>query len=183
MVQVTAKVFTARIRSLEQGNVFTGVFLSVHRGGLCMMSFLVWLPGPMYIRGVSVWSHVPSVWVSLTETPMDRDPPRDPPTAKSGHYAYYWNAFLLQLIITMVDPGGSRDVAPAPFSFLKNCCQNNRLAPSPSWADASSGKSWIRHCMRPETGRFILNLNFDKVMNFDPKKKSDKKSSSTQWPI
>ena len=135
--------------------------------------------------GVSVWSHVPSGWVSLTETPMDRDTPQRPaPRVKSGHYAYYWNAFLLQLIMTMVDPEGSRDVAPAPFSFRKNCCQNNRLAPFPSWAGASSGKSWIRRCIRPERGRFILNLNFDKVMNFDSKeKKSDEKSSSTQWPI
>ena len=58
------------------------------------------------------WSHVHSgeslclvlcyFWgVSLTETPLDRDPPdrdsldRDPPhTLKSGRYASYWNAFL-----------------------------------------------------------------------------------------
>ena len=46
----------------------------------------------------------------------------------SGRYASYWNAFLLQLIITMVDPGGSRDAGPRPLSFRKNCCQNNRLA-------------------------------------------------------
>ena len=49
----TQFIFTARKRSLGQGNIFTPVCQSVH-----MMSFLVWLPdnitGPMFLWGVSV---------------------------------------------------------------------------------------------------------------------------------
>ena len=45
-------------RSLGQGNVFTGVCLSVHRGSL--MSLPVWLPDPMFLKGgLCPWSHVP----------------------------------------------------------------------------------------------------------------------------
>ena len=42
-------LFTARKRSLGQGNVFTGVCLST--GGLCMMSLPVWLPSLMFLAG------------------------------------------------------------------------------------------------------------------------------------
>ena len=46
-----AAIFTARKRSLRQGNVFTDVCT-----GLCMM-----LPGPMFLPGgLCFWSHVPS---------------------------------------------------------------------------------------------------------------------------
>ena len=50
------QMITARKRSLGQGNVFTRVCHSVHggEGGLCMMSLPVWLPGPMFLPGVSV---------------------------------------------------------------------------------------------------------------------------------
>ena len=75
----------------------------------------------------------------------------------------------------MADPGGSRDAGPTP-SVSAKLLPNNRLV-SPSLGLAPpSGKSWIRRCMRPENGRFILNLNFDKVMNFDPKEKNLTKS-------
>ena len=42
---------------LQEGNVFTPVcqsFCSQRRGDLCMMSLPVWLPGPMFLLGVSV---------------------------------------------------------------------------------------------------------------------------------
>ena len=50
-------IFTARKRSLGQSNVFTPVCHSAHGGrggGLCMISLLVRLPGPMFLGGVSV---------------------------------------------------------------------------------------------------------------------------------
>ena len=79
---------------------------SVHgwRGGLCMMSLPVWLPGPMFLQGVSVQRGLPDrdPW---TETPLDRDPldrdpipvERSPCTLKSGRCASYWNAFLFSM--------------------------------------------------------------------------------------
>ena len=99
-------IFTARKRSLGQGNVFTPVCHSAHGGGgggLCMISLLVRLPCPMFLGGgLCLWSHVPSrgslslvrcsFWgggslslfscsfqgVSVTQTPLDRDPPDSP---------------------------------------------------------------------------------------------------------
>ena len=65
-------IFTARKRSLGQGNVFTPVCHSAHGGGgggLCMISLLVRLPGPMFLRGVSV-----SVPMFLPGGLPDRDP-------------------------------------------------------------------------------------------------------------
>ena len=49
-------IITACKRSLGQGNIFTGVCRSFcpQGGGLCMMSLPVWLPGPMFLPGVSV---------------------------------------------------------------------------------------------------------------------------------
>ena len=46
-------IFTTRKRNLGQGNIFTGVCHSLcpQRGGLCMMSLPVWLPGPMFHLG------------------------------------------------------------------------------------------------------------------------------------
>ena len=84
---------TARKRSLGQGNVFTGVRLSVilsmgGRGGPCIMSLLVWLPGPMFLQGGLRDRDTP-----LEGDPSDRDPP-PPRTVKNGKYASYWNAFL-----------------------------------------------------------------------------------------
>ena len=42
-------IITARKRSLGQGNVFTNVCHSVHRG--VMMSLPVWLSGPVFLLG------------------------------------------------------------------------------------------------------------------------------------
>ena len=64
-----ADIFTARKRSLGQGNVFTRMCHSVHGGGgLCMMSLPVWLPGPMFfLEGLSL---VPcTFWGSLSLVP------------------------------------------------------------------------------------------------------------------
>ena len=61
-------------RSLGQGNVFTGVCHSVHNG-ICMMSLPVWLLGPMFLLG----------GFSLTDTPLDRDPPRERPPWTETH--------------------------------------------------------------------------------------------------
>ena len=50
-------------RSLEQDNVVTPVYHSVHRRGLCIMSLPVWLPDPMFLLGgLCPWSHVPFRW-------------------------------------------------------------------------------------------------------------------------
>ena len=86
----------------------------------------------------------------------------------------------------MVHPGGSRDARPPPpvqflfifMQFSAKLLPNNRLASDSLGLAPPSGKSWVRRCMTPESGRFILNLNFDKVMNFDPKEKNLIKRSS-----
>ena len=75
------------------------------------MSLPVWLPGPMFLTGVAVWFHVPSIdRDSPGQTPpLDRDPSgqrhpldRDHPswtetpphrTIKSRRFASYCNAF------------------------------------------------------------------------------------------
>ena len=68
------QIFTARKRSLGQGNIFTGVCLS--RGGLCMMSLPVWLSGPIFLlwglQGVSVSSEVSVQEGSLSRRSLSR---------------------------------------------------------------------------------------------------------------
>ena len=55
-------IFTARKRSLGQGNVFRSVCqLFFRQGSLCMMLLPGWLPGPMFPLGdLCTWSYVPS---------------------------------------------------------------------------------------------------------------------------
>ena len=69
-------IITARKRSLRQGNVFTGVCLSM--GGEVL----------------------PDRDLPWTDTPWT-EPPR---MVKSGQYASYWNAFLLQHAIKIYCP-------------------------------------------------------------------------------
>ena len=87
-LNITCNIITARKRSLEQGNVFTPVCHSVHKGG-------GWLPS-MHYR-----SHDQGVCIQgVGQTP--------PPCmgycrirSTSGRYASYWNAFLLAMLITI----------------------------------------------------------------------------------
>ena len=86
-------IFTDSKQSLGQGNVFTSVCQSFcSQGGFCMMSLPVWLPGPMFLLGVSVSGPMFHLG-GLPEQrhphgqrpiPLDRDPPpdREPPYGK-----------------------------------------------------------------------------------------------------
>ena len=115
------------VRSLKEGNVFTrlSVCLSFYSGSPCDNHMgLPWLPphrdpsdlfklGTVRKRSLlqgNIFKGVClSTGISLTETPLDRDPPlerppgqkhlpptgqRPPRTVKSGRYASYWNVFL-----------------------------------------------------------------------------------------
>ena len=97
---------------LGQGNVFTGVCDSVHRGGLpqCMLGYHPPSPGsrPPRTRHTTPLSPGPD---PPTRHPPGPDPPRPdtPPPPKqtladsgiirstSGRYASNWNAFFLKL--------------------------------------------------------------------------------------
>ena len=101
-------IFTARKRSLGQGNMFTGVCLSTGRvpapgGGACCRG--VWSWGGCLLRegaclGGSGHGGVPApggclLWEGgLVETPPD--------DYCCGRYASFWNAFLLTLISQIV---------------------------------------------------------------------------------
>ena len=96
------------------------VILFTGEGGLCMMSFPIWLPGPMFllergslclvkcsfqrvsVQGVSVWGiSVREVFVQGDLCPgvslSGRPPDRDPHIVKTRWYASYWKAFLFFL--------------------------------------------------------------------------------------
>ena len=83
-----------------------------------MMSYRVWLSGPMVLLGgLCLWSHVPSVgslsrggsvqgglWLGVSVQRAGGNPvggggggpcKRDPHMVKSRQHASYWNAFLL----------------------------------------------------------------------------------------
>ena len=97
--------FTARKRSLGQGNIFRSVCKSFcSEGGLCMMSLPVWylvpcffslqgvcVPGPMFLLGnLCLGALCPG---ALCPGGLCREiPPLR--NKKSRRYAYYWNAFL-----------------------------------------------------------------------------------------
>ena len=91
-------IFTARKRSLGQGNIFTPVCHSVHRGGLpkCMMGYHP--PDQASPRpGAPRTRHPPQ-----TRHPQTRHPLYQPPRHRAcweirstrGWYASYWNAIL-----------------------------------------------------------------------------------------
>ena len=97
-------IFTTRKRSLGQGNIFTPVCHSVHRGEYLGRDFPPWagaLPGP----GTPPWDQVHPL--DQVHPPGPGTPPRDqvppfragtpPPGAVSGRYASYWNAFLFPM--------------------------------------------------------------------------------------
>ena len=79
-------LITALKRSLGKGNVFTQFCL-------CVMSLPVWLPGPMFLpgeslyvvpcsfwqRGLCLWSHVPSRGLCLWSHVPARHPSQRPP--------------------------------------------------------------------------------------------------------
>ena len=102
-VAVSCKKFNVSVpyahsRSLGYGNVFIHICNSVH-GGFCIMSLPVWLPGPMFLLGVSVSGPMFLLGVSVLDVTVQRTPRRLPVTetphlVKSGRYAPYWNAVL-----------------------------------------------------------------------------------------
>ena len=70
-VNYQQKLLPPSKESLGQGNVFYTCLLFCPMGGICMMSLSVWLPGPIFLLGMSL-SLVPcsfqgvSVWGSLS---------------------------------------------------------------------------------------------------------------------
>ena len=100
-------LFTARKRSLGQGNIFKAcVIASVHRGeGVCPPTPIECIPpwqadssGCTHPPGWADPQADPHGWEDppLDAVPTGR-PPRD--TSKSGRYASYWNAYLLKSIL------------------------------------------------------------------------------------
>ena len=130
---VTSSKVTLRV---GQGNIFRSVCHSIHMGGLCMMSFPVWLPGPMFLLG-GLWSNVPSWGVSVEEDLCPRGLCTRgisvkvvsvweglPDMVKSGRYASYWNAFLFNLISeTLLSLNSHFHTATKilPKNFNSNC--------------------------------------------------------------
>ena len=89
-------------RSCGQGNIFTPVCHSVHRGGVCLSA--CWDATPRSRHHPPGLCTLPS---RLRTPPRTTYPPglRTPPRAAdssirstSGRYASYWNAFLFSLI-------------------------------------------------------------------------------------
>ena len=129
--------FTARKRSLGQGNIFISVcqefcprgggggwVRGVHGPGGCMVPGVCMVPGGPWSRGGLVLGVHGPVGV----------PGGPPPDGYCcGRYVSYWNAFLFFLQFHAV--------------FTENS-KNNRLAHDPLCLCASRGKSWIRyHCL------------------------------------
>ena len=93
-------VFTARKRSLGQGNIFTPVCHSVHGGGLsqCMLGCH---PPPRADTPPPLAADTPRQQTPpRADTPREQTPP--PPSracweiwSMSGRYTSYWNAILL----------------------------------------------------------------------------------------
>ena len=83
--------FLLAATKLGQGNVFTGVCDSVHRGGVCLSA--CWdTPHPPGADPHGSRHHPPE------QIPPEQTPPREADSgirSTSGRYASYWNAFLL----------------------------------------------------------------------------------------
>ena len=85
----------ATAAKLGQGNVFTGVCDSVHRGGVCMLGY-----HPPGADTASRSRHPPGVDtppLEQTPPPQSRHPPWEADSgirSTSDRYASYWNAFL-----------------------------------------------------------------------------------------
>ena len=73
-------IFTARKRSLGQGNILTGVCLSTGGGG--SLYDVTYCPGGVSVRGG-----------------LPRETPPPPGTVKSRRYVSYWNTFLFSMIL------------------------------------------------------------------------------------
>ena len=85
---------------LQEGNVFTGVYLSTGRGRVSLVPCPFLVPGPMSFLGEGVRvSLVPcplGVGIPYTLPAPGIPYPPHPRNNKSGRYASYWNAFLFR---------------------------------------------------------------------------------------
>ena len=118
MMVVQYAIVTARQRSFGQGNIFTGICLSIGEGVSMTETPLdrnppgqrtpgqrpSWTETPRDPQTENpTWTEAPGQRTPCTKTPSGDRPPRDrdlpwtetPRTVKSGRYASYWNAFLL----------------------------------------------------------------------------------------
>ena len=100
----TVLIYLPAATKLGQGNVFTGICDSVHRGGglpQCMLGYPPGLPGPDPPR----------------PDPPGPDPPREADASirsMSGRYASYWNAFLYAEMFTGNGTGTIGNNGPGP---------------------------------------------------------------------
>ena len=102
-----SSLFTARKQSFGQGNIFTSVCHSVHRGG-ALIDRDPWTDTPSWI----LLDRYPPLRSSWTETPC---------TVTSGRYASYWNAFLFGFFLLCPT---SRSNSYLTFSECSNVCKN-----------------------------------------------------------
>ena len=106
----TGKYIYRPQRSCGQGNIFTPVCHSVHRGGLpqCMLGYHPPRtrppPGtrqtPPRPGRPPCWDHADTPQWTRPAPPRDQPPPPPPEAdssirSTSGRYAFYWNAYLL----------------------------------------------------------------------------------------
>ena len=86
-----ALIFTARKQSLGQGNIFTPVCHSVHRGGVCLSA--CWDTTPPLPPGTRhlPWSrpNPPGPSTPSSRPPWDQAPPRSRPPPRAEHAGRY----------------------------------------------------------------------------------------------
>ena len=99
----SASIFTARKRSLGQGNIFSSVCQEFCSRGVCLSACWDTITTPLPLETGTPLEHI-----HLEEaTPPNPPPPADTPSplrsacweirSTSGRYASYWNAILLRL--------------------------------------------------------------------------------------
>ena len=104
-IRCPKELITAAKRSLEQGNIFTGVFLST-RGWLASMHHRSRDQGGLHPGGGSASGgglHPGGSWANPTPPPTPRYMGYNGIQSTSGGYASYWHAFLFVLALKIPD--------------------------------------------------------------------------------
>ena len=96
-----SSLFTNLIRSIGEGNLFTGVCFSVHKGEGASRMHLSLDASPI----CTPWMH-PSLfqWMHLPGCTPTVDAPLPSPEDRistGGRYAFYWNAYFLSIFYTL----------------------------------------------------------------------------------
>ena len=135
---------------LRQGNVFTPVCDSVHRGDLCLEGLC---PGGLCQgQGVSFWGV--SVQGCLCQ--------EDPRTVTCRWYASYWNAFLFETLYSVADPGFS----PGGCANSQKCYYFSIFLPKTAWKwknlDPGGARPWRPQPLDPPMILFWKKPNITK---------------------